>query len=245
VILLSYDVETTGLDKQKDRIIEIGLALYSTGQRKILESTSFLVQSDVPISAEVTEITGITQAAVDKFGYDPGDALDSFIDFAQQAEAIIGHNVIKFDRPITENAAKRLSRVLPEKLWIDTMTDIPNVKGEQLITMCAKVGILLTGAHSALVDAMGVLGMAQFHSQDSAKSFEKMAERAMSPIVLLQSHQDRNSNADAKKFQFRWNPNFKLWWKPVKEMDVEALANQVPFKMSRLGKEITIEQLEE
>jgi len=245
VILLSYDIEATGLDKQKDRIIEVGLALYSTGQQKILESTSFLVQSDgVAISQEITEITGITQAAVDRFGYEPLSALEDVFKFMGQAEAVIGHNVLRFDKPMTDNTAVRLGKVPPSMLWIDTMTDIPGVKGEQLITMCAKAGILLSGAHSALVDAMGVLGMVKYHDQFEGRSFESMVERAKSPSVLVQSHQDRNNNADAKKFKFRWNPQMKIWWKLVKEMDMPELVNQAPFDVSRIDKSITVEQLD-
>lgn len=240
MILLSYDIETTGLDKQKDRMIEVGLALYSTGQRKILESTGFLVQSDgVPITSEITEITGITQAAVDKFGYDPGDALDSFKEFVQHADAVIGHNVNRFDKPVTEIAAKRLNRFLPEKVWIDTMTDIPGVVGEQLITMCAKHGFINPNQHSAEDDAKAVLKLSAFYDID------KILERAKSPLVIIQSHQERYKNDDAKKFKFRWNPEFKIWWKPVKEMDIEALAALVPFQMSRLDKGISLEQLQD
>lgn len=248
MILLSYDVEATGLDKQKDRIIEMGLVLYSTGQQKILESAGFLVQSDgAPISEEITGITGITQAAVDRFGHDPVDALEDFSWFVEQADAIIAHNGTRFDKPMTENAfARKLSAIpekVAEKLWVDTMVDIPGVKGEQLITMCAKAGILLSGAHSALIDATGTLGMAQYHAQAPEKSFEKIIERAQSPVVLVQSHQERFKNDEVKKFKFRWNPTLKIWWKAVKEMDLEEL-KQAPFDWSRLDKAITLEQLD-
>jgi DNA polymerase III alpha subunit (gram-positive type) len=245
MIILSYDIEATGLDKQNDRIIEVGLALYSTGQQKVLESTGFLVQPDgVPISPEITEITGITQAACDRFGYPPEQALIALSDFMEHADAIIGHNALRFDKQMTDNAAKRLQFALEDRLWIDTMTDIPGVKGEQLITMCAKMGFVYN-AHSAEDDAKAVLELTRRHANQSPeKSFEKMEERAKSPVVILQSHQDRGNNADAKKFKFRWNPNFKIWWKLVKEMDVEQLAKSVPFKMSRIEKEYTLEQLD-
>src|SRR6266704_3304812 len=244
MILLSYDVETTGLDKQKDRIIEAGFALYSTGQQKVLESAGYLVKSEgVPITQEITDITGITQAAVDRFGHEPADVIEDFNWFAEQAEAIIAHNGSRFDLPVTENAAKRSSKFLKGKLWIDTMTDIPGVKGEQLVTMCAKVGFVYN-AHAAEDDAKAVLEMTRRHAQSPDKSFEKMVERARSPLVIIQSHQDRNNNSDAKKFKFRWNPTMKIWWKIVKEMDLQELANQVPFNWSRLDKSITLEQLD-
>lgn len=239
MILLSYDIESTGLDKQKDRIIEMGLALYSTSQQKILESTGFLVQSDgVPITQEITEITGITQAAADRFGYSPEDALASLMDFMDAADAVIGHNVIRFDKPFTENTAKRYNVALEERLWIDTMADIPGVKGEQLITMCAKHGFVNPNQHSAEDDAKSVLKLIQPYDID------KIVERAKSPLVILRSHQDRSKNSDAKKLRFRWNPNVSFWWKAVKEMDVAELIAQAPFDISRVDKSITLEQLD-
>ena len=80
MIITALDVEASGLDKNKDRILEVGLVLFSTGQNRVLESTGFLVQSDgVVVSEEITGITGITQAAVDRYGYQPSDALENII----------------------------------------------------------------------------------------------------------------------------------------------------------------------
>lgn len=237
MILLGYDIEATGLDKHKDRMIEVGLVLYSTGQRRILESTGFLVKSDgVLVTEEVTKITGITQAAVDRFGYEPGDTLDDIVRFMKEADAIVAHNGKRFDFPFTQNTANRLGWVLPDKLTIDTMFDIPGVDGEQLITMCAKHGFV-GGQHSALSDANDVIRLMSYHDSDA------IVERAKSPLVVVLSHQDRGSNADAKKFKFRWNPDLKIWWKAVKETDVEGLAAKVPFSVSVAGKEISLEQL--
>jgi len=247
MILLSYDVETTGLDKQKDRIIEAGFALYSTGQQKVLESAGYLVKSEgVLIAQEITDITGITQAAVDRFGHEPADVIEDFNWFAEQADAVIAHNGNRFDLPVTENTVKRLNKRLEERLWIDTMTDIPSVKGEQLITMCAKVGFVYN-AHAAEDDAKAVLEMTRRHAiQSPNKSFEKMVERAKSPIIVLRSHQPNTpeNNRAVGKVGFRWNGSYKIWWRATKEMDVNEIAGKCPFDVSRVDKEITVEQLE-
>ena len=67
MLLLSLDFETTGLNKEKDQVIEFGAVLYSSTLNKCLDNQGSLVKADVPISAEITGITGITQKAVDKF----------------------------------------------------------------------------------------------------------------------------------------------------------------------------------
>jgi DNA polymerase III alpha subunit (gram-positive type) len=240
VILAPLDVETTGLDKVNDRVIELGVCLYSTGQKKYLDSVGQLVQSDgVAVTAEITGITGITQAAVDHFGYDPADALNTLIEFVKQADAVIGHNIRYFDWPIIENWAKRLGAQLPPVLLVDTMEDIPSVEGEQLITMCAKKGFVNPEQHSALNDAQATMKLAMSYDIDT------IVARAKIPTVIVQSHAPRtNTNSENKKYKFRWAPApFGFWWKAVKETDVQELANRVPFQISVLDKSVTIEQL--
>jgi DNA polymerase III alpha subunit (gram-positive type) len=241
MILLAFDLETTGVDKQKDRIIEIGLALYSTGQHRVLESTCFLVDSDgVPVTEEITSITGIYANAVETFGYDKTSPIDSFCEYYNKAEAVIGHNILRFDLPIMYNAMARLDYDnIPEKLVIDTMTDIPGVKGEQLITMCAKAGFLYD-AHSALDDAKAVLKLIEHYPP-----FENVIKRAKSPLVVLFSKQNNttDNNKIARKAGFRWNGDFKVWWQAIKEMDIAEFAERYPHKMEYAPKEITLEQL--
>ena len=243
MILCSFDFETTGLDKQKDRIIEVGYSLYTTTYQRILSSESFLVDNEgVPISVEAAEKTHITPTMLDRFGFDQEAAVDKFCEYAKDADAIIGHNSNWFDLPFIRNTATRLDYdPLPCKISIDTMTDIPGVKGEKLVTMCANHGFLNPFPHSALADAQSVLKLISFYDID------KVAERAISPTIIMLSHQDRGTAANkaARKAGFRWNGDFKIWWQAVQEMDIEQLAARVPFTISRASKEISLEQLRE
>ena len=62
---------------------------------------------------------------------------------------------------------------------------------------------------------------------------EEVVKRAKSPTLVVQSHQARNANDDAKKFKFRWNPDRKIWWKAIKAIDFEAFQKQaLPFDIS-------------
>jgi DNA polymerase-3 subunit epsilon len=237
MILLALDLETTGLSITDDRPIEIGMVLHSTGQNRTLEATSFLIKSEVPVSDEVTKITGITQAAVNKFGYDPESGLQTVQEWFENADAIIGHNVIRFDKRMLDAWVKRHSASYPDKLWIDTMTDIPGVAGEKLGYMAANHGFLNLFPHGALADCQTVLKMVSMYNID------EIAKRASIPTVVVQSHQDRNHNQDAKQQKFRWNPDRKIWWRAVKETDVEELAKVCPFDISIADKSIDLEQL--
>jgi DNA polymerase III alpha subunit (gram-positive type) len=220
MIVAGLDIESTGLDKVKDRPIEVGVALWTTKYHRSLDTRAILVQSDgVPVTAEITEITGITQSMVDNFGYTPEEAFDESLYFVDRADAIVAFNGKRFDMPMCQQWAKRLQKQFPEKFVIDPYTDLP-MRGQELITMCAKMGIYYD-PHEAGADVGAMLRlMAKF-------PFEVVLERAKSPTVVIQSLQGRNENDKAKKHKFRWNPERKIWWKAVKEIDLQELAKHV------------------
>lgn len=220
MIVLGLDIESTGLDKVKDRPIEVGLALWTTKFNRTLDARGFLVQPDgVPVTAEITDITGINQGMVDKFGYTSEEGYDESMYFIDRAEAIVAFNGARFDIPMYREWAKRLAKQFPEKLIIDPYTDLP-MRGQELITMCAKMGIYYD-PHEAGADVGAMLRLM------SKFDFEVVLTRAKSPTVVIQSLQGRYENDKAKKHKFRWNPDRKMWWKAVKEIDVDELAKAV------------------
>ena len=226
MIVASYDVESSGLDVNKDHVIEVGITLYSTGQKKCLASHGFLVKTDLAISAEITKLTGITKQATEKFGQHPQEAFINTSRLMQEADAIIGHNVIRFDKRITESWANRVSSEMPNKLWIDTYTDLPDTEPKKLILLAAEKGFLNMFPHSALSDTMTVVKILESYDID------RVVERAKSPTVVVQAHQNRYQNDLAKKSKFRWLPEKKLWWRFVKEMDLENFAKDLQFDIS-------------
>jgi len=236
-IILALDFETTGLNVVEDRPIEVGAVLWSSGQQKCLESTGFLVESDKPVTEEITKITGITQTAVDKFGYAAVDGFDAVIALLKMADAIAGHNAIRFDKKILESWAKRIDGEVPEKLWIDTTTDLPGAKFGTLSHVAADHGFLNLFPHSALADCQTVVKLLSMYD------VEEVIKRAKSPTLVIRSHQDRNSNQDASKLKFRWNPERKVWWRTIKDMDLEQFTKDAPFNVSIFDKQTSEELL--
>lgn len=233
MILLSLDFETTGLDFEKDRVIEVGAVLYSTGQKKCLENFGCLVKSDVLITPEITEITSIHPSAVDRFGYDQYEIFDSLQAMLEECDAVVGHNVLRFDKPMYEAWARRNSFEILEKLWIDTMIDIKGHEGKKLSYLAADHGIINHFPHSAMADAQTVLIIVEKYDIMS------LIDRAKTPTVYIQAHHKRHENDLVKKVKFRWNPEHKVWWKAVKETDVDELAKLYPFPIGYASKEIT------
>jgi DNA polymerase III epsilon subunit-like protein len=230
-----------------DRPIEVGGILFSTGQRRVLESSGYLVKSDgVPVSAKITELTGISQAAIDRYGYEPKDALESWLDLANQADAIVGQNIKRFDKPFFENWCKRHNLVMPNKLWIDTRFDLPNTEGRTLSLMAAEAkdpvtgrhcGFVNTNPHNALSDCETVLKLIEMHD------INKVVERAQSPEVVLVGHQKFENNADAKALKFGWNSDYRIWFRITKQMDVDEIVKAAKFDVSFATPEISIDKL--
>ncbi len=240
MILLSLDFETTGLDKQNDEVIEWGAVLYSTGQHKCLDSQGTLVKTTRTITPEITNITGIHPKAVERFGYDSDNMLDVLIDMMDNSEYIIGYNVRRFDREVLYAWANRFGRTVPDKIWIDLYADLPwQVPMGKLSHVAADHGILNLFPHSAMSDCQTVLALLGKYDEDL------ILTRAQSPVVILRSHQSQVDNDLVKQapFKFRWNPARKIWWKPVKEQDVDEVIKQAPFKIS-VQKELSLEELD-
>lgn len=96
------DTETTGLNQDTDKIIEIGLVAFEydpeSGQAyRVLDSYDGLEDPGIPITQEITEITGITSDMV------AGKRIDEsrVTELVQGASILIAHNA-KFDRPFLE-----------------------------------------------------------------------------------------------------------------------------------------------
>ena len=237
MLLNSLDFETTGLNRETDRITEVGTVLWSTKTTRAIETSSFPVKSGVSISKEVEAITGISNAMVKKFGVDEDWAIEEVIRFVEASEAVIGQNVVQFDKHFLYNAAKRLNLTVPERLWIDTRTDLPlSVETKSLSYMATDHGFLNPFPHNAVADALTVLKLVSMYNID------EMVARAKEPNVVLSSFQAFEENAAAKKLKFGWKPELKKWLRVVKSSDVDVLAKTAPFNVA-VEKEISPEMV--
>lgn len=117
MLALLFDTETTGLIKnhalpldQQPRIIELYGSLVDD-DGKVHGTVECLVDPGVPVSEEITKITGITQKDVEGRGKitDHLDMLDARL---LKADAVVAHN-LTFDRSIVEFEYQRAGRRVP------------------------------------------------------------------------------------------------------------------------------------
>ena len=104
---LILDTETTGLDYQKDRIIELACLEVIDNEYTDKKFHKYYNPDGVVISEQSEEIHGLSNSFLRKFNsFD--ESLDDFIDFVGDAELVI-HNA-QFDISMINNALKRKNR---------------------------------------------------------------------------------------------------------------------------------------
>ena len=154
--LLAFDLETTGLDVESDRIVEICcIKLFPDGSRDL---HTYRINPGKPIAPAATEVHGISDADVAK---EP-----AFAALAPKLYALFsdcdftGYNIERFDLPILTREFARVGMVLQASTAqvADAFTIFQRKEPRDLATAyrfyCGKI---LDRAHSAEADANAAL----------------------------------------------------------------------------------------
>lgn len=208
---IAFDVETTGLNPMENEIIEIGALKVRDG--KVAERFMEFIHPTVPISAAITNLTGITNEMV--AGARPRcEVVSDFLDFCED-DILIGHNV-SFDYSFMKCSAA-VDGLPFEKLGIDTLKIAKKVHSDldskSLGSLCAYYNIENRAAHRAYHDALATAKLyqtlAHYFEADDPKLFQpvqltyrvKKPQPATIKQIALLNNLIRKKRADIK-----WNP---------------------------------------
>ena len=155
--VLGFDLETTGFDHRKNRIVQYALVgSDSDGSHINLQS---LVNPKVNIPPETTRVHGITNDDVREMGEfsQHANEIGSMI----EDSIIVGHNVLQFDWRFLEVECVRagIEAPIPRGI-IDTLVLARRLKvpgRHTLGHLCARFGIEMSRAHQADADAGATL----------------------------------------------------------------------------------------
>jgi DNA polymerase III epsilon subunit family exonuclease len=151
-VFIVADVETTGLNPEKDEIIEIA-AIKVNRDSDLHQSFVALVKSTKPIPKKITKITGISQEMLDSEGQSIESAMHEFLDFIGDLRLVF-YNA-PFDISFLEKAASRINRTLPNQIS-DALKmarkAFPNQRNYKLSALAKTGNLDACGAHRALKD---------------------------------------------------------------------------------------------
>jgi len=240
MLILGVDVESTGLDVENDRIIEIGWAIWDTERKKPLKMVSELIREDhrIPLTQEIKDITGILPEDIDKFGTTAYRTLTEFVADRTIVGAIVAHNGHNFDYKLIQNEGLRHKIVASDynAVLVDTMYDLPPKaygKSSSLTYMAADHGFINPFPHRALTDVLTMLKLVSLYP------FQEILDRAKSPRMVVRGCVNFDNKDLAKEQGFRWQEvgdmKFdKCWVKIVKQCDLEVLKSKCKFPVAQL-----------
>ncbi len=156
---VAFDLETTGLSVEENCIIEVGALKVRDGA--VAGRFMTFVKPEETISPKITEITGITNAMVEK-APTADEVMKAFVDFCED-DVLIGHNLM-FDYSFAKKYAGRIGCPF-EKRGIDTLkiarAVCSGIVSKSLGALCDHYGITNDQAHRAYHDALATAKLYQ------------------------------------------------------------------------------------
>lgn len=235
-ILLGIDVETSGLDPENDRVIEVGAVMFDWETKMPMQILSELVDPGMDmttasdqfeLSEEITAITGITSEALQNYGAYERDVLVRLDAMSHHADYYVAHNGNTFDRLFVEASYRRHSMTMLMRPWLDTMVDIKfheSIKTRNLHHLGADNQTLNPFRHRAVFDVLTMFKVMEHYD------LAAIVARSQEPMVYVRAFVSYEENQKAKDFSFRWNAGRKIWWKAMKASDCAEERDKYQFK---------------
>lgn len=233
-----FDVETTGLSRKSDRLVQLAWILGDLNGETELACRDFIIKPEgFQIPKRVSQIHGIDTDTALKNGVELRDVLEIFKEDMAQAEILIGHNV-SFDIEMisSELNSLQLDTDILEKPSICTMRlstawcRLPKFNGghgfkfPKLQELYFKLfGAHFDGAHDALADIRA--------TQKCYKELVKRKIIVIPPDILspqLESEKNISLPPNKPLNEFKANPDLtnkmpKSFFKAIEENDIDAV----------------------
>ena len=161
--ILVFDTETTGLDTQEDRVVEVGACYFLNGER-LGHGRAMRVNPGIEIPEGASAVHGIYNSDVEScpdFGTIAPRLVAHFQGEESNGESLVlaGYNAVKYDTPILNAEFRRhgidfqidSSRVLDPLIFLQWHHR--DWGRHKLELMAQRFGIPLVNAHSASADA--------------------------------------------------------------------------------------------
>lgn len=216
-VFVCLDCETTGLDAENDRVIEVAAVVFTVDQ--ILESFESLIDPQVPIPPSSTDIHHITDDMV--VGKPVLEAVIPDLLRIIARHPIVGHGV-GFDIALLINAAARsgIMHHLSNNRVIDTLR-MARLYGESPVNSLMQLGkhfnIQVEGTHRAMNDVMINVGVFRYLLMHY-KSMQQLYSALDKPIMMRNMPLGKHKGRPIKDL-----PHDYLLWAANKDFDQDLL----------------------
>ena len=237
--IVGVDVETTGLDYNKDKMTEISWAVYDTEDfHKPFAARSFILKCYTEIPTEIVKLTGITSEHV-KSGDNLDDVLNIFsADLAKfNIGIVVAHNGA-FDMSFINKAYLDLDLEVPTLELIDTKKDIPfpeSITVRSLRHLAVEHGFMNPFPHSSIFDVFTMMKILSMYD------FQKVLKFKREPTYIVWAKCNYDNKEKARTKGFRWQGvgelNFdKKWVKALKESALDEDTKNYDFEWEVIHK---------
>jgi DNA polymerase III alpha subunit (gram-positive type) len=200
-----FDTETTGLDEEKNCIIEIGLTILDGGSYKEYGEYETFVQiyGEGEIEAKAMEVTGITMQQIEgglhvvKMVTDLINMAKEFKNGRYKKPILVAHNA-PFDRKFIVKAFELAGKCLFDHFELDFEDTMKmsrakwvNEKGHKLSDLCERLNIPIYGSHRAMNDV-----------RPTVKAFVMFKKLLTGEVVVKSEGSSEKRFREKFKFQF-------------------------------------------
>lgn len=148
------DVETTGLDYDKDRIVEV--ALLKVRESEIVEQFQCFIKSGVVFQVDPERLTGITNDIIEKQGISEEAAFKKISEFVGN-DLVIGYDV-QFHVNFIQKLAKRVKKDIVIKKTRDILhmarRELDDLENYRLETVAEYFSLNAGNVHRALINCI-------------------------------------------------------------------------------------------
>ena len=209
------DLETTGLNKNEDKIVEIGIKLAAIDKKTnklvgILDSYQSFQDPHQSIDTNVMKISGITNEMVEGKQID-WDIVESIFN---NSEIIVAHNA-SFDRAFMD----RYLSLSKDKIWACSVNDIDwtgkgfSSKSQEML--CIWHGFYFE-SHRAMSDVDALIHLLTHPTYNKNAPIKELIENAYKPIYKVYAVNAAFEKKDILKAnKYYWNSVQKYWWKNI------------------------------
>lgn len=207
---VAIDVETTGLDRATDKIIELAIQRFRFDRAgRIVEVGAPRVWREdpgIPISPIITKLTGLT--AADLAGQTIDDRLA--IEILKTADIVVAHNA-GFDRPFVDQRLPMIS----DLRWACSIKEVDwrelGFDGRALSHLLAQCGWFYQG-HRADADVLALLYLLAHATPDDVTILSRLMERAEQSTFRCDAIDSPFDAKDRLKARgYKWDSAQRIW----------------------------------